>query len=198
MNRNNIILVVMILFSSLLLGAKKEDKQATNLLKKKEGYFDIAHKKNHQYGLQIAKKYKFELVGVGGGNRDFLEFLSLSFATINAHDIDSLRSIFIDITSGLLNLINRDKKIRPYLLNYPFTLKNLHITILNVCDNAPHQTIVSVFSIKEKIEYWSNDSIVHTETYQEALKIIESKLTSQQVEISSRVSGSCTEDKENQ
>jgi hypothetical protein len=88
-------------------------------------------------GEAIEKKYKIKVVGDGaampGGD---IRELSLIFNTKKRLSKQSLRKLLVECSDELLNQINSNLEIRPFLNVYPFTEKNIEIVIFNHDQNG--------------------------------------------------------------
>jgi hypothetical protein len=130
---------------------------------------------------ELETKRKIYVFGAGGGFMNDVEKINLSFCTKRIVDVEKARLLIVSITEELLKRINADKGIRPYLHNYPFTNKNLKITLHFEDNNGnpilpPHLTYAGL--MLGEIDYCFQNlkqllalDDVHVETYEEALKI---------------------------
>jgi len=95
----------------------------------KTRYSDVAQQIRNKAGRQLAKKHQMELVGVGGGMMDCVREVSLSFQIRHLLSENEGRCVMVDCVEELLKAFNENEKIRPHLLNYPFTPVNLDLAI---------------------------------------------------------------------
>ena len=114
-----------------------------------------------------------------------VEEIGLSLSTQKKLNLEQTRQLFISLIQNLLNKINSDTRIRPYLHNYPFTSKNLCLSLHFVDkkdDNVLPPYIGTVRLMFGKV-FYSLQSLkdemlfdqIHEETYEEALKIYNSE-----------------------
>lgn len=127
-------------------------------------------------------KEGYQLFMSGGAMMDDIQKINLGYKIDKPLTIEDARFIIVNKTELLLNMVNNDSRIRPYLHTYPFTSKNIHFGIISVKEDgefvdppliASAQTITN----KDIISYCVNDADagrlnnVHKESYQEALQI---------------------------
>lgn len=75
------------------------------------------------------KKYDCHAIGSGGGFLENVNLIDISFEMVKNCSVEEARLLVIEFTEDLLERINQDEKIRPYLKNYPFTEKEVTISI---------------------------------------------------------------------
>lgn len=78
---------------------------------------------------KLRKRYNMSVVGITGGMIDCVNVLGLSFQIRGPLVKDVLRRMLIDCVEEFLTPINADEKLRPFLKNYPFTAKEIVISI---------------------------------------------------------------------
>jgi hypothetical protein len=80
----------------------------------------------------------YKIVSSGGGapNTIHLAIRDYSTNTFRFTRVDEARKYIVQFVEEYLKPINDDKKVRQYLLNYPFASKNLMITIYFVDENS--------------------------------------------------------------
>ena len=131
----------------------------------------------------IETKYGIKACGEGaampGGN---IKKFNLSFDTRTPYTKQHLRELLIASAHELLNAINTNEGIRPYLKKYPFTVDNVQIIIFNHEKNGREVVDpgISVADIdRDGLTYSGVDPDNHfryksefRETYEEALKLV--------------------------
>ena len=134
----------------------------------------------------LAKKYKMQLCGAGGGMPEgIVDMLALSFDLKKALTIDEVRPILVDCIDTYLNVVNTDKELKPYLKNYPFTPKNIEISIFFRAPNGksindPYLCVAGslcgklIYSTKAEGQKFGYKSEV-IESYEDAVKILNEK-----------------------
>ncbi|MCP5508042.1 MAG: hypothetical protein H7A37_07065 [Chlamydiales bacterium] len=144
----------------------------------------LAHHKKY-----IFSHYPWVLSMEGGGIPDKVTLFSIGFAFIGPVDVNTARKYLIDAASNLESIINRDEKIRPHLINYPFSINNIEYELV-IYDEKKHRVkqpansadpnnLAFITLRNGKIRYLikNEDSIrftpVHEETYEEAKLIAE-------------------------
>ena len=135
-------------------------------------------------GRELGKKYKMSPIGPGGGaTPEGIWLMMLSFEREgNPLTEGEARQLIIDCVDDFLNAVNNDRELKPFLKIYPFTAKNLRLTIFNydkkrVLHYFP--SIAVVTSSKGEIGYLTEDPSTiqgyHTEkyeTHEEAVAIL--------------------------
>jgi hypothetical protein len=134
----------------------------------------------------IQNKYKLRPSGTGasmpGGP---IRSLFLSFDTKNRYTKECLRKLVIESAQELLNQVTSNENIQQYLFNSPFTIKDVEIVIYNHDKDGRglRDPEISVVGISEGIlKYKTVDpedifsyKNEYEETYEEALKILQTK-----------------------
>lgn len=150
--------------------------------------FDFRTYVNSQITTPFIKKMKNEkglvLLGFGGGLMSDVENIGIDFDTYQILDLDLARKLFVETKEKLRDIVNRDKRIRPYLREYPFPADRVEIVIASrqpVGNSKLSDNITFIHSHKGKISYFKHDFqsdkfnkdiIVYEEDYNEAKKIV--------------------------
>lgn len=134
-------------------------------------------------GQLIGQKYRMSPCGVGGGVNNGVWLMSISF---DRYDIElsqeEARRLIVKCVNEILERVNTDTKLRPYLKIYPFKAKNLNIVIINHHANG-HDVFfpsIGMMSCYEgKMGYFTYDETEicrykseKYETYDEAVAIL--------------------------
>ncbi len=131
----------------------------------------------------LTKRHKMESTELScGGMFDCVQDLSLTFEIEGPKTKEELRRIMVDSLETFLKAINNDKQLRPYLIIYPFSIKQIYLTIF-VRDKDQyyiwHPEIRRVSMHLNGITYITYDQEYNrtefVETYEEAKKIIKSE-----------------------
>lgn len=78
----------------------------------------------------LEKKYHLECVGSGaGGDPATIERISLTFYARGEVNINQARNLLITVVKEYIEIINTNKKFRPFMKNYPFTPENIDLVI---------------------------------------------------------------------
>lgn len=78
---------------------------------------------------EVKKKWGLYAVAEGGKMADGIDEIAINFRTPHRATIEKARKLEIELTERLLELINSNEKIRPYLKEYPFTPNRTKISI---------------------------------------------------------------------
>lgn len=122
------------------------------------------------------------LAGVGGSSLDHRQrVFFLDFWTEKKLNLEEARTLFVRTANDFLKQVNENKKLRPYLENYPATINNLELSIGFFGPGLEHlssQYISRVLAIDGKIFYsiWSKEKDfferIKIESWDEALKLV--------------------------
>ena len=82
------------------------------------------------FAKEVKATNNLQLLGMGGGFLNRINKLSLTFSSEEAPTVDEARMIFFDLSTRFLSRVNQNEEIRPYLVDYPFTIENLELMIL--------------------------------------------------------------------
>jgi hypothetical protein len=146
------------------------------------------------YAKEMKERRGYLLEGTGGSmpNGD-VRWLFMSFVGIREVDVPEARRLYIELVEGLIDKVNQDKFIRPFLHDFPATSKNMDILLAFVdCYGmiVDENHIAYIFLLNDKIYYnrFNHDrhryEIVFEETYEEALRIVQSDRINRSLRIS--------------
>lgn len=116
--------LLIILFS---IGYSYEKKKNTKYCS--PPYVEMASKIRSEIAQKLAKRHSMKISGISGGMADCVNMLGLDFQIQGPLTKDELRRILINSVLELLKAINENEEIRPFLKNYPFTEKEIIITL---------------------------------------------------------------------
>jgi hypothetical protein len=145
-------------------------------------YEKNADKLTDQVAKKITRETGLRLCGTGGGMMDNIQMMAMSFDHYGEITVEEARELLLCCVNEYLSAINADEKIRPHLIHYPFTSKDVEIAIF-VRDSKdkkiPLDALCVVSSVNGKLVYRNRDSQtkrmkrIHEETFEEAVKLIE-------------------------
>lgn len=92
-------------------------------------YVELANKAQNEIAKTLSKKYDMRVIGDYAALFERVNELGLRFNINGPLSKDELRYILIGCIKEYLCYINSDEEIRPYLKDYPFTSKNIDISI---------------------------------------------------------------------
>lgn len=75
----------------------------------------------------IKKKYNMDAIGYGMNGK--FEYLEISFQSFQKCTKDIAREMVVDCVKEFQSQINSNENLKPYLKNFPFTMKNVGICI---------------------------------------------------------------------
>jgi hypothetical protein len=114
-------------------------------------YADMVREIRAKVGKKLAQKHHMDPIGVHGGMMGSVYIIGLSFQIHHPLDRDEARALIVDSVEELLAAVNSNEEIRPYLKDYPFTTKNVELSIYsNYADGRqvfdPYIRVASVFT----------------------------------------------------
>ena len=129
---------------------------------------------------EIENEHQIYCIGEGGHMANDLEGITLSFIAYREGSIEEARKIEVCAIQKLTQLINANKKLRPYLREYPFPTHRVEICLsYKEKDNNYYPNNLAYIShINGILRYRSQDLstpkliLLHQETFEEALKIV--------------------------
>jgi hypothetical protein len=111
------------------------------------------------------EEYRLRIWGEGGGFMDAVNSFSFHFVSNEMMDVDQARRFYLSVLDRLLEMINTDEELRPYLKHYPFTRNDIKLDIsffVNwIIGNRPPQPYITYISKSDRFIYFrtrGNDS----------------------------------------
>ena len=162
--------VLVVVFFLFIVGCSKEmpsrDEKLADLI--------MSH-----VGKDLRKRKGLILCGTGGEMMCEIKMLGMSFNYYMPVGMEQGRELILDAATTLINAVNADEQIRPYLSTYPFTSENIEIRIFLM--GADGRDVVSgelsVISCCQGILKYNIDNpktnlftAVHRESFEEALR----------------------------
>ena len=144
-------------------------------------HVQIAHAITRKTAQKIESETGLRLIGTGGGMMNHVRLMTMSFSCFGEISVDRARELLLYCASEYLSAINASEEIRPYLIHYPFTLKDIEILIfIRQQDRreVPIGSLAVATLINDMLEYKaeqqeaSSFKKIHKETYQEALQLL--------------------------
>lgn len=147
---------------------------------KKTDYVKLSHKISDPFVAESKKKRGLTCIGSGGAFYTNVKEVVLSFHSNFTVSLPEARRAFIEMTEDLIARYNAYEPIRPYMDNFPFTPKNIEVSILfGKKNNDNGEIIVSgVLSVNGFVFYTmvppnsSSEIAEFAETYNEAYRIV--------------------------
>lgn len=151
-----------------------EDSQTTN-------YVEIADRITVKVAHEIESEAGLRLCGTGGGMMDHIRMMAMSFNCHRETTLEQGRELLIYCVNEYLTAINSNEQVRPYLVHYPFTPKDIEIRIFlsNSDQTEVSNGAISVLSeVGGKLVYCNRDTKdhlkdLHEETYEVAVELLE-------------------------
>ncbi len=93
-------------------------------------YAVLIYKIIGQHSHDMNEKHSLKILGTGGAMMNQVEAISLSYTLDETNpDLSFARQLIVECTSELLEKINNDKMVRPYLKCYPFNELHVYVGI---------------------------------------------------------------------
>ena len=147
-----------------------------------EDYTQIATKIQRETASQLEKEKGLWAIGDSGQMYNDIQTMGIEFEYFHLVNLEEARELLVYAIQVFLHNINSNKEVRPFLHNYPFTTKNIEITIwiYQKSGKNPHQGNIECITLYQnkltykltapsKFELWP---ILHEETYAEALEAL--------------------------
>ena len=150
-----------------------------------EERFDNArHKVTHQALGKFTRAMRakgYDAAGIGEGldhSTGKQNYLKVVFELDQLPDVDFARKVEVETLQEFLHYINDQEGIQDYVVEYPFSLKFIHVGFIS---RNPEEGLLMVTNFQEEIYYDERNpdkpispSIeVHRESYEDALRIID-------------------------
>lgn len=142
----------------------------------------IAYDKvENRYVQDMRRKYNATVIGSGGAMMKNIKHAYLCFRLNGAVDVEKARALYIEFVKNLLEQLNSDEQVRPYLETYPFTEKEISIqlTFYLKGNKRPSEQNIALVSMGSGVIRYNvfdpkldNYRIVYTEPYNKALEIV--------------------------
>jgi len=140
----------------------------------------IAYTTLDQIGKKLFYKYGLEPSGVGGNMNEDIKTLFLGLTCNKETSLSDARKLIVACAKEYMFEINNNKKLTPYLHNFPFNEQNIHLSITFKSPSGINNEIgklSSVKIIKGKVIFNANKTeytleTVLEESYEEAMRIV--------------------------
>lgn len=137
-------------------------------------YIKYVEQIQNDFAKYVLQQERAQLLCTGGAlSNDVLE-INLDFDIIGRATIDQARRLFVKYAEPMIRMINSNRKIRPYLRNYPATINDISLSFY-FSPNYPHPYVRSVSNYYDKIWYTFYGQNEYKESYEEALRIMQSE-----------------------
>jgi hypothetical protein len=148
---------------------------------KNSDYEALVDEVTTETAYQLMREDQLYIIGTGGGLMREIHRISMDFQCLQEMDLMQAREVLVSALEKYLSNINNSDKVRPYLHNYPFQIKDIEIAIFFMKpnrDDRPFNTIRVASASRGRLEYdahgkknpYSTYFIVCEETYEEAVE----------------------------
>ncbi len=137
-------------------------------------YCSLSEKVVNEILQKTDSKLPISYSGGGGQYLSQINKLIFYYTSQTPFTVESARKNYLEATSIILETINRDKKIRPYLCEYPFTIDNIRLSISywpksNKPEGISSHVMYSNKNIIYQTKNWENGEVIFrlTENFEE-------------------------------
>lgn len=136
-------------------------------------YSRIIDKITNEFAKSVQNSDDLILIGSGGAFKGDIKEISLTFSINRSLNIETGRRLMVEKAEILLQMINDNNDVRPFLHNFPFTTKNLNLVISGVKDTCVLHGASLVTILAGKIYYDDTSyKTIYVESYEDALQIV--------------------------
>jgi hypothetical protein len=142
--------------------------------------FDEAIRVIKEHGKDVAKTRSMQMESIGWLVVDKIEKLITSFDVLQIVTLEEARIRMVEETENFLKKINTDEKVRPYLLEHPFTIKHIQFALSFPRKPWGAEYVIYVSKRDGDVHYYINANKdghklqhIHSEPYPEAKRIVE-------------------------
>ena len=157
---------------------------ALNKIPPEPYYCKIIDRITHKYLKEYIIPQGLDCICIGGSMMGDIQAVALGFVSYKALNVDEARKLYVNIVEEYLHRVNCNEEVHPYLHNYPFTINNLEFTIRFSHPNGKriadgHVALMFFIENRNLLFYKGYDSntdnfyLLHKESYEEALKIVQ-------------------------
>lgn len=153
--------------------------------KKGVNYVNLACKLNMGAAKKLAKRHGMKIVHESSGLMDSVNMLGFGLDINRPLTREEARVILLDCIQELITTVNENEQIRPFLKNYPFTTKNIRVSVYSSQPDwgfvyDPYITVASI-SESNEVYYRTKDKDPakkyvykneYHESYEEALALV--------------------------
>lgn len=131
---------------------------------------------------KIEAETGLRLMGIGGGMMNQVRMMAISFEQLGEITMEQGRELIVYCINEYLSAINASEEIKPFLIHYPFTTEDIQIEIFVYDKNhrdVPLGALCVLCEIDGILKYKIKEpdpiifKQIHKETYDEAVKIVE-------------------------
>ena len=129
---------------------------------------------------RFSKQYELVVNGSGGAFCEDIEQIMVSLHIQKYVDVKEARTIYVDIIESIVNQLNQNKELRPYLRDYPTTDAPLQLRISFVDKRTHYPPKEYVYYLRKNnvdaliFDNYENNKLetIHEEPFKESLQII--------------------------
>lgn len=166
----HLILVILVNFS-LLFPSNKTKKEEVPM------YIQYLQEIEKKFAIEMRNEFGLEYIGNGGQLSKDVDHVDVDFISDKHLNLEEARKIEVKSIERLVQLINEDEKIRPYLREYPFSHKRVTI-LIGFKDSKGKAlldgSIATMYSARGKIFYNKAKlkKVVYAPTYSNKMEVL--------------------------
>ena len=159
---------------------------------KEEDYEHIADGITARTAQKLKKEKGVVCIGTGGGMMGNIYNMHMGFQFFHEVDLQEARKLLVSVIDEYLYEINSSTRVRPYLCEYPYTVKGIEISIWIQKPNGsdvPLDEIDYISAIDGVLTYYLCNApedykrrSIHQEIYEQAVEIINKEKASAECE----------------
>ena len=171
-----ITLIVTVFFMETIMAERKNYTEEEDRLKER-----YVNEIVNEFEVEMQEKFGLMCKGMGGSMPYDIKLIGVRFFVDRKITIDEARELEVRSTERLVEMVNACEKIRPFLIQYPWTHNGVEIAISSLKkDGSCYEDGVSfIFQAKGKLFYYgqreenSLGDEINEETYEEAKQIVD-------------------------
>lgn len=132
-----IVIMTLLIFMSIVITSCSQEPTMSERSK-------LAYQISRGISEQLKNKYDLDFRGIGlscSSDGKTLKTLKLNFSLTHLVTKEEGRDLILKCVEDFLHKINESKEIRPYLVQFPFTYKNIELVILFYSDARYEPTL---------------------------------------------------------
>lgn len=149
--------------------------------KRNNDHVILAHKLIHSFEKKARKEFDLYSIGSGGSMINNIGEIDIMFVALRRSSLTEARELQVKCTQKFAEIINSNKKIRPFLREYPFNAERIEISISFKARDTEYFEDGSIAFVSQTggdIFYRIFDvctgklTLIKKEPYEEALRIV--------------------------
>lgn len=146
-----VLILFVVLFGLWMLHAWQPNEEDLKRQADKEAIAKHVHELQIQFAFKMQQELNLYCSGDCGRMHDKIEEIGYSFTAYRRASIEEARILLLTVTDRLVDAVNSDTKLRPYLDVYPFTYKHISVAIVfeGPCGRYCDGSVVHCYNIPD-------------------------------------------------